>query len=74
VGVDNDRVNREEERKREEWDGWLVEYCFTPHQLTYGYVETDDDEIDRNADLHFKDKGSFTFPKTTFNFVCLALY
>ena len=29
----------------------------------YGYVETDDDnrdDIDRNRDLHFKDKGYFT--------------
>ena len=29
----------------------------------YGYVETDDDnddEIDRNPNLHFKYKGSFT--------------
>jgi len=42
---------------------WLVEYCFTSHQLIYGYVETaddNDDEIDRHPGLHFKDKGSFT--------------
>jgi hypothetical protein len=34
-----------------------------PHQLNYGYVGMDDDndhEIDRNPDLQFKDKGSFT--------------
>jgi len=39
----------------------MTEYCFTAHQLIYGYVETDDDsdEIGRNPDLHFKDKGSF---------------
>jgi len=36
------------------------EYSFTSHQLIYGYIETDDDEIDRNPDFHFKDKGSFT--------------
>ena len=42
--------------------GWLIEYYFMSHQLIYGYVERDDDngdEIDRNLDLHFKDKGSF---------------
>jgi len=40
----------------------VVEYCFTSHQLIYGYIgmDDDDDEIDRNPDLHFKDKGSFT--------------
>ena len=40
-----------------------AEYCFTYHQLSYGYEETDDDnddELERNPDLHFKDKGSFT--------------
>jgi len=41
-----------------------VEYWFTntPHQLIYGYVETDDDnddEIDRNPDRHFKDKNNY---------------
>jgi len=44
-------------------EGRLVEYCFASHHLVYGYVETDgdnDDEINRNPDLHFKDKGSFT--------------
>jgi len=41
---------------------WLVEYCYTSHQLIYGYVDTLDynDEIDTNHDLHFKDKESFT--------------
>ena len=41
----------------------LIEYCFTSHQLIYGYIGTDDDnddEIDRSPDLHFKDKGYFT--------------
>ena len=31
------------------------------YQLIYGYVESDDendDEIDKNSNLHFKDKGS----------------
>ena len=43
----------------------VVEYCFTSHQLIYGYIETDadnDDEIGRNPDFHFKDfkdKGSY---------------
>jgi len=44
-----------------------IEYCFTSHQLIYGYIGTDDDnddEIDRNLDLHFKDKGSFTSDTT----------
>jgi len=44
------------------WD-LILEYCFTSYQLIYGYVEKDDEndgEIDRNPDLHFKDKGSFT--------------
>ena len=49
-----------------EWGNWeWVKYCFTSHQYIYGYVETDDDdELDRNPDLHFKDKGSFTFNNT----------
>ena len=37
----------------------MVKYCFTSHQLIYDYVERDydnDDEIDRNSVLHFKDK------------------
>jgi len=47
----------------------MVEYCFTSYQLIfiYGYIGTDDDnddEIDRNLDLHFKDKGSFTSDTT----------
>ena len=45
------------------FDVEYVEYCFT-EQLFYGYRETDgdnDNEIDRNSDLHLKDKGSFTF-------------
>ena len=42
----------------------MFEYRFPSHQLIYGYVETDDDEIDRNPDLHFKDKGSFTLHTT----------
>jgi len=45
----------------------MVEYCFTSHQLMYYYIGTDDDnddEIDSNPDLHFKDKGSFTFHTT----------
>ena len=44
-----------------------VECCFKPHQLIYGYVETDDsndDEIEKTPDLHFKDKGSITFHTT----------
>jgi len=44
-----------------------VKYCFMSHQLIYGYIRTDDDnddEIDRNLDLHFKDKGSFTSDTT----------
>jgi len=48
-------------------DGQLVEYCFTSHHLIYRYVETDDDNddaIDRHPDLHFKDKGSFTYHTT----------
>ena len=43
----------------------MIEYYFTSHQLIYGYAETDDDndeEIDRNLDLHFKDKGAFYIP------------
>jgi len=43
--------------------GLRVEYCFTSHQLIYGHEETDDDnddERDRNLDLHSKNKGSFT--------------
>ena len=46
-----------------------VEYCFTSHQLIYGYLQTDDDnnyEIDTNPDLNFKDKGFFyTFTSHT---------
>ena len=41
----------------------LIEYRFTSHQFIYGYVETDeynDDEKNRNPDIHFKDRGSFT--------------
>ena len=34
---------------------------YGPVQLVYGYVETndDDDEIDKNPVLHFKDNGTF---------------
>ena len=42
-----------------------VEYCFTSHKLIYGYIETDDDnddEINRNPNLHFMDKGFFLHP------------
>ena len=44
---------------------WLIDWLlFYVHvQIIYGYAETDDDnddEIYRNSDLHFKDKGSFT--------------
>ena len=44
-----------------------IEYCFTSHQLIYGYREMDDDhdgEVDRNNDLYFKNRGSYTFHTT----------
>jgi len=47
----------------------LVEYCFTSHQLIHGYVETDDDEINRNPHINFKDKGSFTSHTTSIDMV-----
>ena len=36
-----------------------IEYCFTFHQLIYGYVETvdDNDEIDRNPDVIDQELG-----------------
>ena len=48
---------------------WLhkgMNTVYVPVQLIYGYVETGDDddndnEIDRNPILFFKDKGSFTY-------------
>ena len=41
--------------------GWQLNWFYVPVQLIYGYVDNDnDDRIDRNPDLHFKDKGSLT--------------
>ena len=45
------------------WDDLLIELVLRPFAAHYGYVYTDDDnddEIDRNPILHFKDKCSFT--------------